>query len=92
MEEKKESLEDYQLYQLSKVIDYDYSKIAEIINNTEDKSQFQTIKKEYVHSLFTPVLSYIIGYLNNNKEEKGTIGKSKIDGIEVIYIVLNYKI
>ena len=92
MEEKKESLEDYQLYQLSKVIDYDYSKIAEIITNTEDKSQFQTIKKDYVHSLFTPVLSYIIGYLNNNKEEKGTIGKSKIDGIEVIYIVLNHKI
>ena len=89
MEGMKESLEDYQL---SQVIDYDYLKIAEMVNNNMDINQYQTVKKSYVHSLFTPVLSYIIGYLNNNEEEPGIIGKSKINGIEVIYIVLNHKI
>ena len=84
-----ESIEDYQLLQ---VTDYDYLAIADIINKKADINQYQDIKKSYVHSLFTPVLSYIIGYLNNNKEDKGTIGKSEIDEIEVIYIVLNHKI
>ena len=50
------------------------------------------IKKSYSHSLFTPILSYIIEYLNNNQEKPGIVGKSIIDEIKIIYIILNHKI
>ena len=56
MEESKESINDYQL---SKVIDYDYLKIAEILNQNENTYNDQMIKKSYSHSLFTPILSYM---------------------------------
>ncbi len=76
MEESQESINDYQL---SKVIDYDYLKIAEILNQNENTYNDQMIKKSYSHSLFTPILSYIIEYLNNNQEKSGIVGKSIID-------------
>ena len=56
MEESQESINDYQL---SKVIDYDYLKIAEILNQNENTYNDQMIKKSYSHSLFTPILSYM---------------------------------
>jgi len=56
MEESQESINHYQL---SKVIDYDYLKIAEILNQNENTYNDQMIKKSYSHSLFTPILSYI---------------------------------
>ena len=89
MEESQESINDYQL---SKVIDYDYLKIAEILNQNENTYNDQMIKKSYSHSLFTPILSYIIEYLNNNQEKPGIVGKSIIDEINIIYIILNHKI
>lgn len=89
MEESQESINDYQL---SKVIDYDYLKIAEILNQNENTYNDQMIKKSYSHSLFTPILSYIIEYLNNNQEKPGIVGKSIIDEIKIIYIILNHKI
>ena len=89
MEESHESINDYQL---SKVIDYDYLKIAEILNQNGNTFHDQIIKKSYSHSLFTPILSYIIEYLNNNKQKPGIVGKSIIDGIKIIYIILNHKI
>ena len=48
-----------------------------------------------MHSLFTPLLSFIIEYLNQNKENKNKkqfIGKSKVLDIEVIYSLLNKEI
>ena len=84
MEESQESINDYQL---SKVIDYDYLKIAEILNQNENTYNDQMIKKSYSHSLFTPILSYIIEYLNNNQEKPGIVGKSIIDEIKIIYII-----
>ena len=56
MEESQESINDYQL---SKVIDYDYLKIAEILNQNENTYNDQMIKKSYSHSLFTPILYYM---------------------------------
>ena len=56
MEESQESINDYQL---SKVIDYDYLKIAEILNQNENTYNDQMIKKTYSHSLITPILSYM---------------------------------
>ena len=56
MEESQESINDYQL---SKVIDYDYLKITEILNQNENTYNDQMIKKSYSHSLFTPILSYM---------------------------------
>ena len=89
MEGSNESINDYQL---SKIIDYDYLKIAEILNQKENTYQDQIIKKSYSHSLFTPILSYIIEYLNNNKQKPGIVGKSIIGEIKIIYIILNHKI
>ena len=79
-------------YQLSNVIDYDYSKIASILQGKIDITKTLTIKKSYVHSLFNPILSYIIEYLNENGEKQGVLGKSIIDQIGVIYIILNHNI
>jgi len=86
-----ESLEDYQL---SNVIEYNYEQIADILTVTGhvqfDKDKI--INKNYIHSLFTPILSFIIDYLNNNGEKPGILGKSKIKDIEIIYIILNHSI
>ena len=89
MDKIHESLNEYQL---SNVTDYDYSKIASILQGKIDITKSITIKKSYLHSLFNPILSYIIEYLNENGEKQGVLGKAKIDQIEVIYIILNHSI
>ena len=89
MNKKIESLKDYQL---SNTIDFDYLEIAEKLNKKEKINKDDVIKKSYSHSLFTPILSYIIDYINDNGEKPGIVGKSIIDNIEVIYIILNHKI
>ena len=84
-----ESLEDYQL---TKIIDYNYFKIAEILSNKGNYNKDELMNKSFVHSLFTPILSYIIDYLKNNEEKPGIIGKSIVDDIKIIYIILNHNI
>ena len=91
MEINDETLKDYQL---GNVNDLDFSKIFELINtiSKNDIISFKTIIKSYVNSLFTPLLSFAIQYLNENEEKEGIIGKSAIENLEVIYLVLNKNI
>lgn len=70
MEINDETLKDYQL---GNVNDLDFSKIFELINtiSKNDIISFKTIIKSYVNSLFTPLLSFAIQYLNENEEKEG---------------------
>ena len=91
MEINDETLKDYLL---GNVNDLDFSKIFELINtiSKNDIISCKTIIKSYVNSLFTPLLSFAIQYLNENEEKEGIIGKSAIENLEVIYLVLNKNI
>ena len=80
-------------YLLSNARSIDFLKIIELLNkgiNDIEKIKKQT--KPYFNSLFSPILSYIISYLNSNGEQKGVIGKGKIDEFEVVYTILNKRI
>ena len=85
----KESLKDYQL---SNVIDHNYNQIVDVISKKDVFDKQNINNKEYKYSLFTPILSYMIDYLNNNEEKPGILGKSEIKDLEVIYIILNHSI
>ena len=93
MEEQQQvQKESIQNYQIAISDDIDFLKILEILkkNNFDEK---YAINKKYVHSLFTPLLSFIIEYLNNSKENKNKfIGKSKVFDIPVIYSLLNKEV
>ena len=82
-------------YQITHADDIDFLKIIEILKK-KNKEEENLVTKNYVHSLFTPLLSYIIDYLNHKNSSKGkdelNIGKSKIYGIPIAYAVLNKKI
>ena len=56
--------------------------------NLKDSDIFKT----YKYSLFSPILSFIIKYINEHGEKKGYIGKAKISKIGVLYAVLNREI
>ena len=88
METSTEALEDYQFGNLK---DFDFVKIFEILKTIKEEMKISSlyITKSYVNSLFTPLLSFSIDYLNENEEKLGIIGKSTVDGLEVIYLVLN---
>ena len=60
--------------------------------NKSEAIEYRTITKSYTHSLFTPLLCYIIRYLNENGEKPGIIGKSKIKELNIIYTILNKNI
>ena len=86
---EKQSLTDYQIGILS---DLDFMKIFEDLNKIKEgkiKSILQEYRLSYTNSLFTPLCLYSIEYLNDNEENPKIIGKSKINDIGVIYIILN---
>ena len=92
--ETKENLKDYQL---GNIKDFDFQKILDILKNIHqqlysDSISQEDITKSYINSLFTPLLSYSIEYLNENKEKPGQIGKAFLNNIEIIYLVLNKQI
>ena len=93
--ETKGEFESIENYQITHAQDIDFLKIIEILKK-KNKEDENLVTKRYVHSLFTPLLSYIIDYLNNNNTYKDkdelNIGKSKIYGISIAYAVLNKKI
>ena len=82
MERKYETLSDYQLGNLK---DFDFEKILEIIETIKEGKtiKYEDCTKSYVNSLFTPLLSFSIQYLNENEEKESIIGKS------TLYIKLN---
>ena len=84
-----ESLSDYEIGNL---YDLDFLKLFEIlqeIKELEKKCILQEYRKSYVNSLFSPLCSYAIEYLNENQEKPGIIGKSKVSQIDALYMVLN---
>ena len=86
---KKQSLTDYEIGNL---YDLDFLKAFENLNDIKEhkrKCSLQKYRKSYVNSLFTPLCSYSIEYLNNNDENIGIIGKSTVSGTHVIYTILN---
>ena len=91
MDKNDESLNDYQLGNQK---DLDFSKIFELIHTIQEGETINTedFTKPYVNSLFTPLLSFSIQYLNENEEKEGIIGKSTLENLEVIYLVLNKNI
>ena len=86
-----ETLKDYQLGNLK---DLDFFKIFELFETIkkDETINSEVITKSYVNSLFTPLLSFSINYLNENEEKEGVIGKSFIENLEVIYLILNKNI
>ena len=81
----KEKLSNYQLT-LENTLDFE--KIMKAIKahvNLKDPDIFKT----YKHSLFSPILSFLIKYINEHGEKEGYIGKAKIKNLEVLYAVLN---
>ena len=81
-------------YQLTQEKTYDFMKIIKLLEsqNGQEKLVNPDIFKQYKHSLFSPILSYIIEYLNENGSKTGFIGKAKIKGLNVLYSVINRKI
>ena len=92
MEEKE--IEKFENYQIACQNNLDISILAEKIKNNDDAKANEIFKK-YSHSLFSPLLYYIIQYMNNWDEkniDKICVGKSEISNIKVLYAVLNRKI
>ena len=87
--DKKESIEDYQITVSD---DIDFLKLIDVLKKNKYGNDI-SITKAYVHSLLTPFLSYIINYLNHNKDKKNIfIGKTVLYGIPIVYALLNKEI
>ena len=87
MSKKKETLADYEIGNL---VDFDFFKIFNILLLKEKKQyHHEELQKKFVNTLFTPLCSYAIEYLNNHDEKKGVIGTSTLDETKIIYLVLN---
>ena len=87
MDDGEEKLSNYQIA-IENTLDFN-----KLINALKAGDNLQTpnIFKSYKHSLFSPFLSFLIKYINEYGEEKGIIGKAKINKIKVLYAVLNRK-
>lgn len=86
---QKKKLQDYEIGNLD---DLDFLKVFKALENIKKSTKFgslQEYRKSYVNSLFSPLCSYAIDYLNENKEKTGVIGTSIVTGKSVIYIILN---
>ena len=83
-----EKLKDYQLAIENT---FDFGKILKAIKENVNLID-PDIFKQYKHSLFSPILSFLIQYINDNGEKKGYIGKARIKQNKVLYAVLNREI
>ena len=84
-----DSIEDYQITVSD---DIDFLKLIEVLKKQNYDNDI-SITKAYVHSLFTPLLSYLINYLNHNKDKENIfIGKTVLYGIPIVYALLNKEI
>lgn len=94
MDTKAKNAETLKDYQLGNIKDLDFFKIFELLETIKDGETINSgvVTKSYVNSLFTPLLSFSINYLNENKDKEGVIGKSFIENLEVIYLKLNKNI
>ena len=94
MEQKDEEKEllCFEDFELSNKIDADYLDLIELIKETNSDSEIPETK-QYIHSLFTPLLYYIIEILNSNeKADKLQVGAAEIHKTKIVYITLNKKI
>ena len=87
MEKKK--LQDYEIGNLDDLDFLNIFNVLEDIKKHQKKGSLQEYRKSYVNSLYSPICTYAIDYLNENKEKPGVIGESKVSGINVIYFTLN---
>ena len=78
-------------FQLTLENTLDFEKIMKAIT-ADVNLKNPDIFKKYKHSLFSPILSFLIKYINEHGEKKGYIGKAKISKIGVLYAVLNREI
>ena len=85
----KKKLQDYAIGNLVDLDFLDIFEVLDTIKNLQRNGSLQDYRKSYVNSLFSPLCSYAIDYLNENKEKPGVIGSSKVSGLNVIYITLN---
>ena len=85
----KKKLQDYAIGNLVDLDFLDIFDVLDTIKNLQRNGSLQDYRKSYVNSLFSPLCSYAIDYLNENKEKPGVIGSSKVSGLNVIYITLN---
>ena len=77
-------------FELSEKLDIDCIDLIDILKESESISQ---LKKQYIHSLFTPLLYFIIDLLNSKKHnDKFMIGMAEIHKTKIAYITLNKKI
>ena len=77
-------------YQITITEDIDFLQVIKFLNKKNNPDE--TLTKQYIHSLFTPLLSYIIDYLNNNDEKILVIGRGQIQNLKVVYSILNKEI
>ena len=84
----KKKLQDYEIGNLDDLDFLNIFKTLEDIKKCQKIGSLQEYRKSYINSLFSPLCSYAIDYLNENKEKPGVIGTSKVSGINVIYIIL----
>lgn len=73
-------------YQITITEDIDFLQVIKFLNKKNNPDE--TLTKQYIHSLFTPLLSYIIDYLNNNDEKILVIGRGQIQNLKVVYSIL----
>ena len=72
-------------YQITITEDIDFLQVIKFLNKKNNPDE--TLTKQYIHSLFTPLLSYIIDYLNNNDEKILVIGRGQIQNLKVVYSI-----
>ena len=87
--ETKEQISNYQIFHTKNI---NLLKILEFLINKNFPIESEKIKENFNHSLFSPLLYYIIEYLNTKGEIKYKLGKGKYNSINVIYALLNKEI
>ena len=83
----------YNDFEISNKQDIDLLDLIEILKDSQSEILAKNITKDYIHSLFTPLLHYIINHLNTVKDyDQNKIGYGVINNFEIVYILLNKKI
>ena len=87
--ETKEQISNYQIFHTKNI---NLLKILDFLTNKNFPIESEKIKENFNHSLFSPLLYFIIEYLNTKGEIKYKLGKGKYNSINVIYALLNKEI